>query len=254
MEAIETKRIHTRFTRALSSYDHHADAQHRISQKLASLLIQLPDTHYRRMLEIGCGTGGFTRVLKQQCRIDEWILNDLCESCQGKIDRLFPNFPPRFIAGDAETLSFPGKFDLIASASVFQWMKEPETFLHKLSELLIPNGVLLFSTFAPGNLREIKELTGKGLDYPTSDRLAKWLSAADLDLLHLEEETITLTFQTPLDVLRHLKATGVTATGNGHWTKGLQASFCRHYSEQFATPDGQVTLTYRPLYIVTIKK
>ena len=30
MEAIEAKQIHIRFTRALSSYDNHADAQHRI--------------------------------------------------------------------------------------------------------------------------------------------------------------------------------------------------------------------------------
>ena len=137
MEAIEAKQIHIRFTRALSSYDNHADAQHRISRKLASLLPHQANIRYKRMLEIGCGTGGFTGVLKQQCHIDEWILNDLCEDCQEKIEQLFPGSPPRFIAGDAETLSFPGKFDLIASASVFQWMKEPETFLHKLSGLLM---------------------------------------------------------------------------------------------------------------------
>ncbi len=254
MEAIEAKRIHIRFTRALSSYDNHADAQHRISRKLASLLPHQADARYGRMLEIGCGTGGFTGALKQQCRIDEWILNDLCEDCREKTDRLFPGSPPRFIAGDAETLSFPGKFDLIASASVFQWIKEPEAFLHKLSGLLVPQGTLLFSTFVPGNLHEIKELTGKGLAYPTSDALAKWLSAADFDLLHQEEETIVLTFNTPLDVLRHLKATGVTATGNGRWTRGRQESFCKQYPEQFATTDGQVTLTYRPLYILAVKK
>ena len=221
MEAIETKQIHIRFTRALSSYDNHADAQHRISRKLASLLPHQANVRYKRMLEIGCGTGGFTEVLKQQCHIDEWILNDLCEDCQEKIEQLFPGSPPRFIAGDAETLSFPGKFDLIASASVFQWMKEPETFLHKLSGLLMQQGLLLFSTFVPGNLYEIKELTGKGLVYPTSDTLVGWLSTADFNLLHQEEDTIVLTFKTPLDVLRHLKATGVTATGNGCWTKGI---------------------------------
>ena len=82
MEAIETKQIHIRFTRALSSYDNHADAQHRISRKLASLLPHQANVRYKRMLEIGCGTGGFTGVLKQQCHIDEWILNDLCEDCQ----------------------------------------------------------------------------------------------------------------------------------------------------------------------------
>lgn len=253
MEAIETKQIHIRFTRALSSYDNHADAQHRISRKLASLLPHQANVRYKRMLEIGCGTGGFTGVLKQQCHIDEWILNDLCEDCQEKIEQLFPGSPPRFIAGDAETLSFPGKFDLIASASVFQWMKEPETFLHKLSGLLMQQGLLLFSTFVPGNLYEIKKLTGKGLVYPTSDTLVGWLSTADFNLLHQEEDTIVLTFKTPLDVLRHLKATGVTATGNGCWTKGRQESFCRQYAEQFATTDGQVTLTYRPLYILATK-
>lgn len=249
MEAIEAKQIHIRFTRALSSYDNHADAQHRISRKLASLLPHQANIRYKRMLEIGCGTGGFTGVLKQQCHIDEWILNDLCEDCQEKIEQLFPGSPPRFIAGDAETLSFPGKFDLIASASVFQWMKEPETFLHKLSGLLMQQGLLLFSTFVPGNLYEIKELTGKGLVYPTSDTLVGWLSTADFNLLHQEEDTIVLTFKTPLDVLRHLKATGVTATGNGCWTKGRQESFCRQYAEQFATTDGQVTHIPPALYI-----
>lgn len=254
MEAIETKQIHIRFTRALSSYDNHADAQHRISRKLASLLPHQANVRYKRMLEIGCGTGGFTEVLKQQCHIDEWILNDLCEDCQEKIEQLFPGSLPHFIAGDAETLSFPGKFDLIASASVFQWMKEPETFLHKLSGLLMQQGLLLFSTFVPGNLYEIKELTGKGLVYPTSDTLVGWLSTADFNLLHQEEDTIVLTFKTPLDVLRHLKATGVTATGNGCWTKGRQESFCQQYAEQFTTTDGQVTLTYRPFYILATKK
>ena len=254
MEAIETKRIHLRFTRSLSSYDNHADAQQRISRKLASLLPHQADACYRRILEIGCGTGGFTRTLKHQCRIDEWILNDLCEDCGEKINQLLPGFPHRFIAGDAEKRSFPGRFDLIASASVFQWMKEPETFLHKLSDLLISQGVLLFSTFSPGNLYEIKKLTGKGLVYPTSDALVKWLSAADFDLLHHEEEAIILTFKTPLDVLRHLKATGVTATGNGRWTRGRQELFCRQYAEQFTTTGGQVTLTYRPLYILARKK
>ena len=57
MEAIETKQIHIRFTRALSSYDNHADAQHRISRKLASLLPHQANVRYKRMLEIGCGTG-----------------------------------------------------------------------------------------------------------------------------------------------------------------------------------------------------
>lgn len=253
METIEAGRIHSRFTRALSSYDQHADAQHAISRKLVSLLTTTTGNQYKRFLEIGCGTGGFTRELKSQCCIGEWILNDLCDACKEKIQTLFPAMPPLFIPGDAEVVDFPGVFDLIASASVFQWMKEPETFLHRLAGLLTPGGVLLFSTFAPGNLLEIKELTGKGLDYPTIDRLSEWLSP-DFHLLHSEEETITLSFNTPLEVLKHLKATGVTATGDGSWTRGQQALFSQQYIERFPTADKQVSLTYRPLYLLAVKK
>lgn len=253
MERIEASRIYQRFTRALDSYDSQADAQHQISRKLAFLLSQYTGIHYHRILEIGCGTGGFTRCLKNKFCIDEWVLNDLCDGCFEKIEKLFPSAPPFFISGDAEHLSFPGQFDLIASASTFQWMKQLELFLHKLSTYLVPHGILLFSTFAPGNLHEIKKLTGKGLSYPTADELCKWLSS-DFNLLHCKEEDIILTFHHPLDVLKHLKATGVTATGKELWTRGTLNTFSQRYSEQFQTIHNQVTLTYRPLYILAAKK
>lgn len=253
MGTIEINQIHTRFARALSSYDSNADAQHRISKKLADLLPVYAGTQFRRVLEIGCGTGGFTRQLKACCEIEDWTINDLCDACKIKIKELFPDYPPRFITGDAEEIFFPGHYNLIASASVFQWMKQPEEFLHKLASLLSPGGVLLFSTFAPGNLQEIKELTGKGLDYPDTEQLKKWLTTG-FRLLHMEEEVISLTFQNPMSVLHHLKDTGVTATGNGPWTRSIQESFCRRYTELFQTSTNQVKLTYCPLYIVAVKK
>lgn len=252
---IESRQIHARFSRALSSYDKHADAQHRISRQLAVLLLQYRGSSFRRILEIGCGTGGFTRYLYKYCKGNEWLLNDLCEGSQELINQSFSEDPhtPLFMAGDAEILAFPGPFDLIASASVFQWMKQPETFLQKLAGLLTPDGTLLFSTFAPGNLEEIRELTGIGLTYPTTEQLKKWLTPY-FHLLDMEEETITLTFPTPLEVLRHLKNTGVTANGNSSWTRGLQEKFVSRYQELYRTKNNQVTLTYRPLYVVAVKK
>lgn len=251
METVE--RIITRFSRALDSYDQHADAQQQICRELTTLLSSHTDMRFRRVLEIGCGTGGFTRLLKENCEIEELYLNDLCEGCRERLTGLFSGKQPQFIGGNAEEIRFPGHLDLIASASAFQWMKEPERFLHKLSTLLIPGGTLLFNTFATGNLHEVKHITGMGLEYPSAGLLSDWLKR-DFHLLYFREEEITLTFDTPLDVLRHLKNTGVTATGTGRWTRGRQENFCRTYKALYASSTNEVKLTYRPLYVLAVKK
>ena len=102
METVE--RIITRFSRALDSYDLHADAQQQICRKLTGILSRYTDIHFQRALEIGCGTGGFTRLLKESCVIDEWYLNDICDGCREKVASLFPGQSPLFIAGNAEEI------------------------------------------------------------------------------------------------------------------------------------------------------
>ena len=120
MEVIEQEWIRRRFSQAVNTYDDHAEAQKRICAHLVQLLTVYTSSHFRRVLEIGCGSGGFTRLLKQECQIEEWVLNDLCETWQSAIEELFPSATPLFLAGDAERLAFPGTFDLIASASALQ--------------------------------------------------------------------------------------------------------------------------------------
>lgn len=253
MELTEKELIKRRFTKSRATYDEHAEAQKRICAHLIDLLCLFSGSRFRRILEIGYGSGAFTRLLKQRCAVEEWMLNDLCESWEAPMRELFPTCPPLFLTGDAETLAFPGNLDLVASASAFQWIKDLPGFIRKLSAHLSPQGLLVFNTFTPDNLREVKALTGEGLTYPTASQLREWLSA-DFHILHEEEQAIPLTFPDPMDVLRHLKYTGVTANASAPWTRGKQEAFRQEYRERFSTPDSQVTLTYHPLYIIAIKK
>ena len=252
MEVIEQERIRRRFSQAVNTYDDHADAQKRICAHLVQLLTAYTSSHFRRVLEIGCGSGGFTRLLKQECQIEEWVLNDLCETWQSAIEELFPSATPLFLAGDAERLAFPGTFDLIASASALQWMKDLPRFLHKLSSTLSP-GACCFQHLHARQPSRDQGTDRRRLTYPTAGQLREWLSTY-FRIVHEEEGNIALTFRHPLEVLRHLKYTGVTANASCVWTRGKQERFCRDYQERFPSADGGVTLTYRPLYILVVKR
>lgn len=256
---IDTGRVRKRFTRALDSYDCHAMAQQQITVRAADILkrhlyeqettgIPLP----ARCLEIGCGTGGFTRLLQHLLPQADWTLNDLCaESLPHASKHCI--LPPHLVSGDAEAVDMGTGYGLIASSSAFQWFHDPTGFTRKLAGMQKSKDTLLFSTFAPGNLQEVKEVTGKGLSYPSSGDWAKWLNK--YYRLHLcTEEMIRLRFDSPKEVLLHLKYTGVTATGNTLWTRGMQNEFIQRYKELYSTGDKQVTLTYRPLYLLAVRR
>lgn len=244
-----TANVRRRFARAAATYDAHAEAQRRICRHLVEMLPDEGLGRVRRVLEIGCGSGCLTRALMARIDGGDWTLNDLCAHWRPALEELAAGRACRFLFGDAERLPLGGPYDLIASASALQWMRDLPAFLRELRQRLAPGGFLLFNTFTPDNLKEIRLLTGEGLDYPSVESLADWLSSF-FSVRRMEESAITLTFPDPLSVLRHLKYTGVTGNASVAWTRGEQARFCEAYRERFLTVDGQVTLTYHPVYVL----
>ena len=65
----------------------------------------------------------------------------------------------------------------------------------------------------------------------------------------LREEELRYEFDTPLDVLHHLKDTGVTATNTDPWTPAQLRRFCQAYTARYQDTEGKVPLTYHPLYV-----
>jgi malonyl-CoA O-methyltransferase len=118
------------------------------------------------------------------------------------------------------------------------------------------NGVLAVSGFGPETLKEVMQLSGRGLDYLDFDAFTQcfteWFTP-----LACDQRRCTLRFEDGWDVLRHLKETGVTATGAAEralWTRQRLATFVTDYKRLFATPDGGVQLTYEPFWFVGAKK
>jgi len=158
-----------------------------------------------------------------------------------------------FLPCDAETLDFPQGTDLITSCSTLQWFADTERFFARCHHFLSDGGILAFSTFGKKNMREIHTLTGHGLEYLSLDNL-KVLLSPRFEILYAEEEIVSLSFGTPLEVLRHLKQTGVTGTEKRVWTRGRLQSFCDEYIRMCGNDDRSVSLTYHPIYVIARKR
>lgn len=243
---IDKGRIKHRFFASALSYDQQAIAQQQIHQHLVHLLTERSELSFQRVLEIGCGTGGLTQHLMAHLQVEHWELNDLCDMQEYLQKRLTKPF--YFYCGDAETFPFKQQYDLIVSASVVQWFEDKKRFIENCKKQLKHQGLLLLSTFTQQNLKEIKQLTGIGLDYPSRQDWQNWLQP-EFEILVLERKEIVLSFENPMAVLAHLKQTGVTATQQEGWTKGRLQQFIREYVQYYSNSKQEVTLTYAPLYI-----
>lgn len=240
------KYIRKRFALSLDTYEQHAVAQAIIADRLFSRVKDHLSSPPRTLLEIGCGTGFLTKNLRLHFPNSTLYLNDLNE----KAGELLQKFSPLFIPGDAESIGLPSSLDLVISASTFQWFSNLPDFFQKMRRLFNNHGMLAFSTFGKDNLRELRLLEGKGLNYLTREEISQSLEQSGFSLLHSSEELLTLPFSSPTDVLRHLKLTGVNASfSTTPWTKGKLADFSARYREQFSISKG-VSLTYHPLYFI----
>ena len=237
LNPMDKQLIASRFAKARNTYTREARVQQQVAEKMMQL-IKEPYTRFHRVVEFGCGTGSYSRILLHTLQPETLLLNGTTV---------------QFVPGDAEAIDFPGETDLITSCSTLQWFNDPGAFFTRCHQALVADGLLAFSTFGATNMHEIRQLTGHGLDYPSIKELQALLSPG-FDILHAEEEVISLPFPTPQAVLKHLKQTGVTGTEKRMWTRGRLQSFCEEYTTRFSDAAGNVSLTYHPIYIIARKK
>lgn len=240
--------IAKRFAKAAKSYDREAVVQRAIVRHEVNLLRSVWNpTAAPQILEIGCGTGFLTRELLEYAPL-RYVANDLVAYPQ-----VTENMAVEFLQGDAEQVDFPQEMDLIASCSAIQWMTDMTSFAGKCAASLKPDGWIAFSSFGPENFREIRELTGEGLLYYSLNRLTQILEK-HFTVMTKGEEVHQLHFPSPIDVLRHLRATGVTGTRPYSWNKQRLQEFYEQYTQRYANAQGRVILTYHPLYVLAKKK
>ncbi|GGK04493.1 malonyl-ACP O-methyltransferase BioC [Pseudomonas matsuisoli] len=148
----DKRRVAQSFSRAAATYDDAAAFQRDVGEQL---LARLPLIETSRWLDLGCGTGHFTRVLAR--RFDgEGIALDLSE---GMLAHAFERGgADHWIAADAERLPFADhSLDLVFSNLAVQWCDDFARVLAGVQRALRPGGVFAFSSLCIGTLQELRE-------------------------------------------------------------------------------------------------
>jgi malonyl-CoA O-methyltransferase len=146
------------FDRASTRYDAAAALQERVRNELIERLAELKVTP-GTILDLGAGTGHASRALKRAHPRAMVIAVDIAP---GMLERAKAQsrWLRRFerVRADAYSLPFrDASFDLIYSSLMLQWCDDLDAAFGEIARVLKPGGLLMFSTFGPGTLGELRE-------------------------------------------------------------------------------------------------
>lgn len=239
---VNPKLIKNQFEKSIDKYLENADVQKIMAKKLVENLVDIR-RDFTNVLELGCGAGILTEQLFQNISYKSYFANDLVAKSEKYVKKFIPDV--RFYCGNAQRIKPSRKMDLIVSNAMFQWFDNPEKVCNYYKTLLEKDGILAFTSFGEGNYKEIKDLTGLSLRYRTFDEMNKILSE-NYEVLYSEQFSYVMRFENPLQLLTHMKNTGVNSLSSRHWTFKEVKSFCDKYAEKYPL----ITLSYAPFVFI----
>src|SRR3990167_9827005 len=148
--------IRNSFDRHAADYDHDAKLQREIGLRLFDRLEYLKISP-RYILDLGCGTGFFSSLLKKKYRQAHIISLDFSMNMllQAKNKQSWRHQWPLVHADMIKMPFFDGVFDLIFANQTLHWDYPPTPVLRELNRVMNYQGCLMFSTLGPDTFKEL---------------------------------------------------------------------------------------------------
>lgn len=265
---IDKRQVQRAFGRAAASYEASAVLQAEVLERMWSRLdlVKLAPGH---ILDAGCGPGmGGRRLLARYPKSRVLALDIATPMLHAMLRK--QSWTSRLIAGiagksrvlplcaDIESMPIQsGSVDLAWSNLALQWCNDLDAAFGEMRRVLRPEGLLMFSTFGPDTLMELRQSANAD---PAHTHVSRFIDMHDIgDALIragfsapvMDVERFTLTYDTALDVMRDLKAIGANNATAGR-PKGLEGrAFLKQLGaryERFRQADGKLPATYEVVY------
>lgn len=254
---LDKRRLRAHFARAARTYDSAAVLQREVADRTLARLDAVRHRP-RAVLDAGSGTGYAVRALARRFRAARVTGVDIAHPMLVEARRQTGWFSAKpYVCGDIEALPFPdAKFDMVFSNLALQWC-EPERALREFRRVLRAGGLLMFTTFGPDTLRELRaawraaDASGVHVHafydmHDIGDALLRVGFAEPV----MDVERFTLTYRDVPSVLRDLHGIGAhnAARGAARTLTGKQrfARFRQAYEQQ--AQDGLIPATYEVVY------
>jgi malonyl-CoA O-methyltransferase len=155
---IELAEVRRQFGRAAETYDDAAAVQLEVLGRLLERLDVL-ETPPSVILDAGAGTGRGARALSDRFRQARVVALDIAEPMVRHARRRKPWFRRLdAVCGDATRLPLAdASVDLVFSSLMLQWVEDPAEAFAEFRRVLKPEGWLLFTTFGPDTLSELRQ-------------------------------------------------------------------------------------------------
>ena len=260
---IDKREVRRAFSRAAGDYDATAVLQREVCDRMMEKLdyVRLQP---QRILDAGSGTGRGSRQLGERYAQAEILALDIAvgmlQVARGTSSwwqKLFSGSRQRFVCADIESLPVAAQsVQLVWSNLALQWCNDlPATFV-ELHRVLQPEGLLMFSTFGPDTLHELRTAFAGVDDYNHTNRfidmhdIGDMLMAAGFADPVMEMERLTLTYDDVRAVMHDLRGIGAhNATfGRAPGLTGRQkwARITQNY--EALRRDGRLPATFEVIY------
>ncbi len=218
---IDKREVRRSFSKAADSYDAAAVLQREVCSRMLEKLdvIRLQPA---RVLDVGSGTGWGTRQLGERYPKAEVVALDIAlgmlRHARGTASwwkKLFAARRESYLCADVEALPLAAQsMDMVWSNLAVQWCNDlPATFV-ELHRVISNDGLLMFSTFGPDTLKELR-VAFAGVDgYNHVSRFADMHDIGDMLVAAgfadpvMEMERLTLTYDDVRAVMQDLRSIG----------------------------------------------